>query len=316
MNDNQMIILPEPMVEFAHGQHLASPQDGLSLFGPYSAGANYHPSNISLGVVGTVAGIAAFREWSRFIQRGFQSKANFKELRSWPPFPGFEAAFHSKLHPDPVWVETIDEANLLQLSEKSDPHQRAFEVCNGFMEVIEQRLRCEERVDVIVCVIPDQIKVNCRMQSRVKSTKEQPLTAKRIRSRKSGQMEFFGDGFHDVFDLAQYDYSPDFRRQIKARAMKYRIPIQIITENTLQLIEPVAGSRGKKPVPLSYRTWNLSTAISYKAGAKPWRLATARDGVCYVGIAFRKEPNGDERSACCAAQLFLDTGDGVVFQGE
>jgi len=45
-------------------------------------------------------------------------------------------------------------------------------------------------------------------------------------------------------------------------------------------------------------------------------LATARDGVCYVGIAFRKDPNGNERSACCAAQLFLDTGDGVVFQGE
>jgi len=55
----------------------------------------------------------------------------------------------------------------------------------------------------------------------------------------------------------------------------------------------------------------------YKVGGKPWRLHTARPGVCYIGIAYRltqstKKPN----TACCAAQLFLDDGDGVVFKGE
>ena len=63
--------------------------------------------------------------------------------------------------------------------------------------------------------------------------------------------------------------------------------------------------------------WNLGTALYYKAGGKPWRLATAREGVCYVGIAFRLE-NLDKstRNGCCAAQMFLDDGDGVVFLGE
>lgn len=69
--------------------------------------------------------------------------------------------------------------------------------------------------------------------------------------------------------------------------------------------------------PLSDRAWNIATTAYYKAGGKPWRLATARSGVCYIGIAFRRADNTrGNRSACCAAQMFLDTGDGVVFKGE
>src|SRR5262249_46853405 len=75
------------------------------------------------------------------------------------------------------------------------------------------------------------------------------------------------------------------------------------------------GERGLTP--LSDRMWNLGTTLYYKAGGKPWRLVTARDGVCYIGLAFRKaEQSDNEATACCAAQMFLDTGDGIVFLGE
>ena len=40
--------------------------------------------------------------------------------------------------------------------------------------------------------------------------------------------------------------------------------------------------------PLPDRLWNLATAFYYKCGGKPWRLSTARDGVCYIGLAFRR----------------------------
>ena len=52
----------------------------------------------------------------------------------------------------------------------------------------------------------------------------------------------------------------------------------------------------------------------YKSGAKPWKTPWARDGVCYVGIAYKLSE--DKRTACCAAQMFLDSGDGVVFVGD
>src|SRR5206468_624745 len=107
-----------------------------------------------------------------------------------------------------------------------------------------------------------------------------------------------------------------FRRQLKARVMELNLPIQIIRESTLLLREPEPRDvRGLTS--LSDRAWNLATAFYYKAGGKPWRLASARPGVSYVGLAFRRsEIEDDDRTACCAAQMFLDTGDGVVFRGE
>jgi hypothetical protein len=60
--------------------------------------------------------------------------------------------------------------------------------------------------------------------------------------------------------------------------------------------------------------WNIGTALYYKCGGKPWKLADAREGVCYIGPAFRFAE--DRQTACCAAQMFLDSGDGVVFLGE
>src|SRR5690606_18303217 len=62
--------------------------------------------------------------------------------------------------------------------------------------------------------------------------------------------------------------------------------------------------------------WNLSTAAYYKAGGRPWKLERVRDGVCYVGLVFKQDLTSlDSRMACCAAQMFLDSGDGIVFKG-
>lgn len=97
--------------------------------------------------------------------------------------------------------------------------------------------------------------------------------------------------------------------------MEYTIPIQIIRESTISAMASDKIRRGLTPP--SDRAWNLATALYYKAGGKPWRLATAREGVCHVGIAFRREdPTSAARTACCAAQMFIDSGDGVVFLGE
>ena len=41
-----------------------------------------------------------------------------------------------------------------------------------------------------------------------------------------------------------------------------------------------------------------------------------RPGVCYVGLAYkRRDPTSDDRFAVCAAQMFLSSGEGVVFRG-
>lgn len=94
-------------------------------------------------------------------------------------------------------------------------------------------------------------------------------------------------------------------------------PIQILLESTLNDIAPSITSETPDKTPLSDRAWNICTTLFYKAGGKPWRLGTARDGVCYVGVVFRKtDISQGSQTACCAAQMFLDDGDGVVIRGD
>ncbi|MBA3285111.1 MAG: hypothetical protein H0U27_08645, partial [Nitrosopumilus sp.] len=63
--------------------------------------------------------------------------------------------------------------------------------------------------------------------------------------------------------------------------------------------------------------WTLSTAAFYKAGGKPWKLSDIRSGVCYLGLVYKQvEKSKNQKNACCAAQMFLDNGDGTVFKGE
>ncbi|MDG7000337.1 MAG: hypothetical protein JRN15_14635, partial [Nitrososphaerota archaeon] len=138
------------------------------------------------------------------------------------------------------------------------------------------------------------------------------LSNKDLSNRRGGQRSIL----EDDWDPEIYQFSVDFRRQIKARSLKYEIPIQIIRESTLSLSDKDEITR-RRLTPLSDRAWNLSTALYYKAGGKPWRLASAREGVCYIGISFKKTEIGEKsNTACCAAQMFLDSGDGVVFLGD
>lgn len=62
--------------------------------------------------------------------------------------------------------------------------------------------------------------------------------------------------------------------------------------------------------------WNLATGLYYKSQPEPpWKLFDVRPGVCYIGLVYKMLPNDPNDHACCAAQMFLNEGDGVVFRG-
>jgi hypothetical protein len=44
-------------------------------------------------------------------------------------------------------------------------------------------------------------------------------------------------------------------------------------------------------------------------------LSGIRPGVCYIGLVYKNLPNDPNDHVCCAAQMFLAEGDGVVFRG-
>jgi hypothetical protein len=170
--------------------------------------------------------------------------------------------------------------------------------------------------------VPEEVWKNCRPKSRVSEAWGRLPSKKERLQRAKGQYSIYDDWVSDKLDRdkewdpEQYRLSVDFRRQIKAKSMKYDVPIQIIRESTLEL-NPSFKEKKRKLSPKSDLAWNLSTALYYKSGGKPWKLADAREGVCYIGIAFRRSTDEESnRTACCAAQMFLDSGDGIVFLGD
>lgn len=124
-----------------------------------------------------------------------------------------------------------------------------------------------------------------------------------------------GSLFAEKIEAAQlYRYEKNFHNQLKARLLEDRIVVQIVRETTLtpgDWNRPVRSLQDAATV-----AWNLCTTSFCKAQGKPWRLADVRPGVCYVGLVFKLDQSAtDKRNACCGAQMFLGSGEGVVFRG-
>lgn len=309
----QLKVFPEPPLEFAYGQHQDHPIDGLTLFGPFDLKKAEKPRKIIYGVIGTHDGIQKFNDWSQIINKSTMTPSSSEKKmnkRLWPIFPGFEAAFECEWPEKPAWSHELDENELNTLSHENDPNKRAFSIVKLYVDKIKLSVeKKDDQVNAIICIVPDEVYKNCRPLSRIINGTGIKPSKKLLTDLRAGQQTLMQQNTQEI-----YGFSVDFRRQIKARIMKYGIPIQIIRESTLYSGEEKIY---RQLTPLSDRLWNLSTAIYYKAGGKPWKLAEARDGVCYIGIAFKRTSEGEEDStATSAAQLFLNSGDGVVFLGE
>lgn len=322
---NTFHFLGEPLLEFGHGQTAEDPHDGLSLFGPAEPRSQL-PDNI---VIGTERGIEAWKGWCAALNAP-AACVDPSRHRAWPPFPGFDVAFGARW-PTPVRSYAVDGDKLSEASRKADKHDRAFAVAKLYLDQVERLGRLDARPALAICIVPDEVYENCRPNSSVATgersdagwTKNEAAFMKQaMTNRASGQGSLLDEDEDpevaaileglDSFAEAR-SYSPDFRRQLKGRMMGHELPVQIIKESTLHITPQVRnGEKGTNP--LSDRLWNFGTAIFYKCGAKPWKTPWAREGVCYVGLAYKLAE--DKRNACCAAQMFLDSGDGVVFVGE
>lgn len=303
----------EPLIQFGLGQALEDPRDGLTLFGPLDSGA---PHGISWGLIGTERTAAHFERWVRDIQRPV---INEYTGVSRPFFPGFQAAFRTTWPERPRILRLLDSDALDHAVRVDDRAQRVYGVVDLVASAIRESERtADEHVAVWFVVIPDSVYQYCRPNSSVPKPLQVAAAAGRpSRSQLRGRsnLPLFAD---DERQLAPYDYDPHFRHQLKARLLESGSIVQIVRESTIAYQD--VTSRGGKPLRdmskvQSDIAWTLSTAAFYKSGKRPWRLAAARPGVCYVGLAFKQEPRGrDRRTACCAAQMFLDSGDGFVFR--
>jgi len=311
----ELIKLPEPELLFGYDQSVEDPRDGLTLFGPLDKGKPY---GIRSGVIGTPLCLELFRNWIKKIQGPIGQDLEVAR----PVYPGFEAAFGIPWNAEPTIEIGIPEATLYQSLYLDDKYLRVYKTVELFEKQIVETIKHEDlAVDVWFVIITDDVYKYGRPMSQVTSdlrieakTKLDPRYAKKLLT----YQPLFPE---DRQAAKPYHYDVHFHNQLKARLLEYSVPTQIIRESTLsdKYISPPfkrPNTRKWADARSAAIAWNLSATTFYKAGGRPWKLSGIRKGVCYIGLAFKRDERSlDPRSACCAAQMFLDSGDGVVFKG-
>jgi hypothetical protein len=293
---------------------MEDPRDGLTLFGPLDEGKPY---GIRWGVIGTNDGVRRFRNWVARIQKPI---SNDPPNRARPPFPGFEAAFCVPWGLEPTVQIEISGADLEKNLYLDDKYARVYRTVDLYSQkIIESKREEEATVDIWFIIIPDNIYRYCRPRSHVEANlviKSRSRMSVSYARKLSHAPSLFRE---DNISAIPYQYEVNFHNQLKARILEYTIPTQIIRESTIahyDFTDRFGRPKRNLDLLLSAIAWHISTAVFYKVGGRPWKINSIRDGVCYIGIVFKKDDKDvDPRWSCCAAQMFLDSGDGVVFKG-
>lgn len=299
-------------MKFAFNQSCEDVRDGLSLFGPLDQPKIY---GISSGVIGTRRGLDIFRNYINKIQRPVYNQNNITR----PFFPGFEAVFKCKWEADNISFKEIKDEEINELIPLDNNYSRTYEVVNLFLNrILDATKNDEVKVDVWFVIVPDIIFQYCRPNSLIS---KDVVPIKSSLNKRQAKKIIAAPSLFEEDNLAAdaYRHDAQFHDQLKARLLPHMITTQILRESTLAW-ESFTNTFGQ---PLrnfgkieGHLAWTISTAAYYKAGGKPWKLSDIREGVCYLGLVYKQlERDKNIRNACCAAQMFLDSGDGTIFKG-
>ncbi len=227
--------------------------------------------------------------------------------------------FRSKWPAEPLTTIKVSETDLkkaLRIDNRFEAIKSAVDLYVDPLINFSKREEAEPAFWFVV--IPEFVYLLGRPTSKVPKNERTPgkVSISRARARHiKTSPTLFG---YEEEEAEVYRYSKHFRRQLKARLLKDKIVTQIVRETTLTPDDFKTSFRSpiRKIEDPATIAWKLCTTAYYKAGGKPWRLSGVRPGVCYVGLVYKQtEPNSDDPNACCAAQMFLSSGDGLVFRG-
>lgn len=264
--------LQEPLLTFGDGGLHVNPRSGIARFGPasYLPPAD-HPDQVRVGIIGSAGTIAAAERWLNTIAQGVAGDENN------PEFPGYgpDRGFFSDLRFDSRWNQTITRTEISDLSAIRRQRERFL----AAEALIDDKLRLlaerDHPPEYVVIALPDEVIQRCRVAD-------------------------YRDGERGLVHR-------DLRRSIKAAAMKYRIPTQLLRQSTVD---------GRDPTPLAKIAWNLFTGLYFKAGGTPWAPRGLSPATCYVGIGFyRGLGDASPHMHASLVQAFDEHGQGLVLRG-
>lgn len=315
----EVTYIREPDLSFGYGQISDHPKDGLFLYGPHSGPVR--SKEVSIGVIGTHNGLSYFRNWAirlgGFIAVPDPGKMDKEHRLHLSNFPGLEEAYGLLISPGDFVERKIDLNTLESATKTLNQYEAVRKAVDLYIREIEHYDKNEERkIDVWIFILPELVFERCKPLSRRSGLE---LIKGDFVKKQSVRVDLpLFEGVIDQSSEDIFDDVPDFHRQVKARLLKLGHTSQLIRETTLAP-DQFVNKAGYPLRPLqdpATVAWNIATALYYKTQPEPpWKLANVRPGVCYIGLVFKNIPNDPKEHVCCAAQMFLNEGDAVVFRG-
>jgi hypothetical protein len=297
-----------PQLEFGGPGLFTDPKEGLRDGGPFDLrfGAA-RADKVNVGLVGPADMIERAMQWFKRAEAGFPADSG---TAGYPAFPGFENVFRAKLTVDSRWVVAFagERNELAKALNETSPKIRFELVLNAYQSGIRRLAQLDTtRPDVVICCLPDDLLMKCRTVNRVLSKEEKKAAAALKKRKASRQMDLL-DLMLPVEEQAEDLLFRDFRRALKARAMRERMPIQIATDELL------VDERAKQQ-PCT-RAWNSFVGLYYKSGGIPWRLKLEGPETCFVGISFHHVKTTQRHLVKSSiAQAFSSQGEGFALRG-
>jgi len=316
-------VLPEPRILFGGRHEHVDPKIGLALYGPYSGPDQPRPplSSINVGIVGPAPMLA---DAERFLHAATGELVNDgSQPFLHPHFPGFNAAppFQCALVLAASLRHAFTSDELTAALKTPDFYDRIDKIAALYVRAIETLEARDPRPSVVLCCIPQEVIDVCTVRrTRAGQIQRIKLTSEEKRAREeaaSPQLRLFAELGTTVGVEDEEPVHQNLRRAIKADSMKFGIPTQLVWPRTLELVPRTAAVGERQVQDIATRAWNLLTALYYKAGGSPWRLAQIDPGVCFIGVSFYREILTTEPKLRTAlAQMFTASGDGYVIRGK
>jgi len=289
--------IEEPSLKFGLNQHIC-PKAGIVEYQPFDFNS-VRPDKIIVGIIGKSEGIQKICAWLTECQAKIDGKPAKKgkkqNLSLFPPFPGFNrsSGFMCQLSYDDTFLRTINNSEIEDINKRCESlDNRIKEIADLYLNEIKY-LTKNKKIDVILCVLTEDITNSITM----------PVIAR------DDEPEATAYADKDDTEEENVELEQNFRRYIKAKAMQFQVPIQIVKDR-------IANPSGDMQDPATI-AWNFFTALYYKAGGTPWALVRKdmAETTCYAGISFYR--SRDRQSIQTSiAQIFNEMGKGIILRGE
>lgn len=298
------------------------PKRGITIYGPADWTSVESPSNIKVGIIGTGVGIHQVKQLLKTMEHEIKNDAKQPFIR--PKFSGLLDTFRTKFKFDQKWEQVISSQEVNDIIRNPAFDLRVKSAVEVYVKKISNINDMTLRPDIIMCHQTESLEKSIGAatsatdkQSARLSSADKGYYANIKKKVESHNILFpLDDDTKSILDML---IPNDFRELLKAKCLEFDIPTQIITHSVINDVlktpeDTKYRNADKDPATIA---WNLAVALYYKSGHFPWKISNLRSGTCYVGISFyRDKTKSDHNIQTSLAQIFTDTGEGLIMRGQ